>query len=349
MKNEMRSVLFTEVRQSEVRTFPVPECDNGKILVKIEACGICTFEQRVFSGVHKVEYPIITGHETAGYIAAIGKDVTSGEWHIGDKVIIGAILPCRDCYTCKSGEIQNCIHFSALQLLPGQPYHGLGGLSEYMMAVPQCIFKYYDVPAAEACLTEPLSCVLHSVETANLHFGHTVVIIGSGFMGLLHTLLCVLKGTCVIVVDMNEERLNLAKKLGAHHTINPEKENVEKAVLSITHGHKAEAVFDTTPIASVVEEACHYVGNVGKVIIYSGIYPDKPITLSPHWLHKNGIQIIGTANSNDQDFMRAVSMISNHVVDLSPFISGVYPVKDIESAMESSCTGKTFRNIITFD
>lgn len=346
---KMRSAVFTESKEVKVETFDIPQVEDDKILVKIEACGLCTWEQRIFSGTHNSAYPLIGGHEVAGHIVAIGKDLQKHDWKIDDKVVVGVTLPCRNCYFCKTNQEQNCQHFTPFQVLPGQPYQGSGGLSEYMMATPASIFKYYNVSSLEASISEPLSCVIHSVETVDPQFGDTCVIIGAGMMGLLHNLLCIKKGTTTIVVDMNEERLLLAKNMGAHYTINPNKQDVEQEILKITHGIKAQAVFDTTPIASVIEDACNYLANLGKLMIYSGIYPNKKIALDPHWIHKEGIQILGSANSNDRDFMRAVAMISNQVIDVKPFISEVYPVEQIKDALLSACKGDKFRNIVTFN
>ena len=347
MKKEMRCAVFTGQRAVKLQRFPIPEVDDDKLLVKIEACGICTWEQRVFTGSINTDYPLIGGHEVAGRIEAIGKDV-HGDWEVGQRVIVGVTLPCRSCYFCKTHEEQSCQNFNTAQVLSGQPYPGTGGFSEYMMAVPYSVFPYTNVTPQEACICEPVSCVIHSVETVNPQFGDACVIIGAGIMGLLHTQLCVKKGCFVIVVDMNEERLEMAASMGAHYTINPHKEHAEKRIMKITHGRKARAVFDTTPAASVVEEACRYVGNMGKLMIYSGIYPNKPVQMDAHWIHKGSIQILGTVNSNDRDFMRAACMISEGIIDVKPFISGVYPVEEVSSALASSCQGNTFRNIITF-
>lgn len=343
----MKTALFTGTTQIEVQEFAVPQVEDDKILVHLEACGICTWEQRVYSGKIDAPFPLIGGHEVAGRIEAIGKNV-KGDWKINQKVIVGVTLPCRECYFCKIHEEQSCLHFDTYTLLPGQPYPGTGGFSEYMMATPLSIFPYEHVTPEEACMCEPLSCVIHSVETVNPQLGDTCVIIGSGIMGLLHTQLCVKKGCVTIVVDMNEERLRMAKDMGAHYIINPDKEDVYQRIMDITNGNKAQAVFDTTPIAAMVEESCRYIGNTGKLMIYSGIYPNKPVTLNAHWIHKESIQILGSANSNDRDFMRAAKLISEGIVNMKPFISGVYAIDHVKDALEDSCKGGTFRNIITY-
>ena len=344
----MRTAVFTGVRNVEVHTYDTPKIEDDKILVHLEACGICTWEQRVYSGKINVNYPLIGGHETAGRIEAIGKHVI-GDWKIGQKVVVGVTLPCRECYFCKIHEEQSCLYFDATKKLSGQPLSGPGGFSEYMMASPLSIFPYEHANALQACMSEPLSCVIHSIENINPQLGDYTAIVGAGIMGLLHTQLCVKKGCVVIVIDINDDRLQMAKSMGAHYIINPEKEDVKHRLLDITGGIKAQAVFDTTPIASVVEECCHYVSNTGKLMIYSGIYPNEPVQLNAHWIHKESIHILGTANSNDRDFTRAIRLISEGIVDVTPFISGVYPIEHIKDALDSSCKGGTFRNIITFD
>lgn len=129
MNKEMRCAVFTGPKAVELQHFPIPEVDDDKILVKIEACGICTWEQRVFTGKINAEYPLIGGHETAGRIAAIGKAV-HGDWEIGQSVVVGVTLPCRSCYFCKNHEEQSCQNFNTNQVLSGQPYPGTGGFSE---------------------------------------------------------------------------------------------------------------------------------------------------------------------------------------------------------------------------
>lgn len=344
----MRTAVLMGKKEIKLCEFETPEVEDDKILVHLEACGICTWEQRVYSGKIDTSFPLIAGHETAGHIAAIGKQV-KGDWYIGQKVVIGVTLPCRECYFCKIHEEQSCLHFDTNQILSGQPYSGTGGFSEYMMATPNSIFPYAHVSAKEACMSEPLSCVIHSVEMVNPQFGDTCVIVGAGIMGLLHTQLCVKKGCVTIVMDMDTSRLQMAKDMGAHYVINPENEDALRRIMEITNGNKAQAVFDTTPIADMVEECCQYVSNTGKLMIYSGIYPNKPITINAHWIHKNSIQVMGTANSNDRDFMRAVKLIGEGIVDVKPFISGVFPIEKVKEALESSCKGGTFRNIVTYD
>ncbi|WP_229711373.1 zinc-dependent alcohol dehydrogenase [Pectinatus frisingensis] len=344
----MKTAVFTGIRKVELQECETPHVSGNKVLVKVNSCAICTWEQRVYTGVNKVEFPFIGGHEIAGEIAALGENVNKIEWGVGDKVVVGATLQCRNCYYCKTGNSQSCEHFDHSAHLEGLPYKGMGGLSEYLLVSPDCIFKYKNVTPNEACIIEPLSCVIHSVETANVQMGDFVLIIGCGIMGLIHTILCQKRGAAVIVSDVNEARLELAKKLGAICTINPAKIDLSEAVKDITGGIKAQVVFDTTPIPTVVQDTFGCVSNAGKIVLYSSIHPAEPVLFDPNWVHGKSIQILGTANSNDRDFMRAAQMVSEHVIDLKPFISEIYPIEKIEKAFESAAKADKFRVVVNF-
>lgn len=344
----MKTAVFYGIEDLRIEECPLPEVSENKILIKIEACALCTWEQRVYTGVKKVDYPFIGGHEIAAEIVALGNKIDPTKWQIGDKVLFGTNLACGDCDFCKSGEEQNCIDFNHSKHLEGLPHKGMGGLSEYMLVEPKHLFHYFGVTPEEAALTEPLSCVVHSCETANIQYGDLVVVIGCGIMGLLHVALAVKSGARVLVCDLNPERLELAKKIGAHYIVDSSKEDLLAKVKEISHNLGANVVFDTTPIHSVAEESVELVSNTGKVILYSSFYPDEPVSFSPDKLHKGGYSIAGTANSNSRDFVRASRMISERVIDMRPFISEIIPFEEVVAGFESAIKGDKYRVVIKF-
>lgn len=346
MTGTMKTAVFTGPKQVELRECPIPAVGEEDVLVKIEACAICTWEQRVYNGIKKVEFPFIGGHEMVGRIAELGAGVDRRQWAVGDRVTVGVMLACGNCYYCKTGNTQSCEYFDHSRHLKGLPEKGMGGFSEYLLVPPRNLFKYGKITPEEATITEPVSCVLHSVETADVQFGDLVVVIGCGIMGLLHVLLSTRRGAFVAVSDVNEERLALAKKLGAAYTINPSKEDLSERIGEISGGIGAQVVFDTTPIAAVAEDAIKCAGQMGKVVLYSSFYPDKPVQFSPDWLHKGAVRILGTANSNERDFVRTTRMLSEGVVSVKPFVSEVYEFKDIKAALDSAIKGDKFRVVL---
>lgn len=343
-----KTLVFTGVKEIEIREYEIPEVPADKVLVKVDACAICTWEQRVYTGVKKVDFPFIGGHEMVGKIVAMGDHVDRRQWKLGDTVVAGTMLACKNCYQCKSGNEQNCEHFDHSKHLEGLPVKGMGGLSSHLLIDPQTMFHIENISPEEATITEPLSCVVHSIETGDIQLGDTVVVIGCGIMGLLHVMLAVRKGACVIVSDTNEERTALAKEFGASYAINPAKEDLEKRVIEITGGTKAQVVFDTTPISKVAEDAVKVIANNGRLVLYSSFYPDTPITISPDWLHKSGARLMGTANSNVVDFTKAARLLSQKIIDVKPLISEVYELEDYIKAFESASKGDKFRVVIKF-
>lgn len=349
MKEKLKAVVFRGVKDIHIEEFDIPKIEDDELLIKVDSCAICTWEQRVYTGVKKVNYPFVGGHETVGKIIQMGDKVNKAQWHIDDKVAVGLTGPCNNCYQCKSGNEQNCENYRHDALIRGLPYRGMGGLCSHMVVKEKNIFKLNNnVKSTHGTITEPLSCVIHSVETANIQFGDTVVIIGCGIMGLLHTILAEKKGAMVVVSDINEERTNLALKLGAKHKINPSKENLQERIRELTDANMAQVVFNTTPISSVVNDAIKITGNNGRIILYSSFYPDIPVEFSPDWLHKGGIKIMGTANSNTVDFTKASRMISQETVNMEPFISEVYQVDKVKEAFESAIKGDKFRVVVKF-
>lgn len=348
MTEKLKTVVFREANRLAVEEYDLPEVGPNQVLVRVEACAICTWEQRAYTGVNKVEYPFIGGHEIAGHIQAMGENVDSRAWHVGDKVLVGTMLACGACEQCLSGHAESCEHFDHSKQQPGLPFHGMGGLSSHLLVDPSNLFHYSNVPALEASIVEPVSCVLHAVETADIHFGDIVLVIGCGIMGQLNALLAAKRGAMVIVSDTNEERTALAVELGAKFAINPAKQDLIEALKECTGGALADVVIDTTPIPAVASQAITCLANRGKVVFYSSFHPDEPIPFSPNQVHKYNLQFIGTANSNKSDFVRASRIVSEGVISTKPFVSEVYPVDEAQAAFDSALKGDKFRVVLTF-
>ncbi|QUC04096.1 zinc-binding dehydrogenase [Atopobium sp. oral taxon 416] len=353
MSELMKTAVFHGINDISLEECERPHAYGNKVLVKIDCCALCTWEQRVYTGVNNVEYPFIGGHETSGTIVELGEDINTREWAVGDKVVVGNTCPCGDCYYCKTFEEQTCSHFSHSLQLEGLPYHGMGGLSEYMLVNTHSLFKYYNASPQEASLIEPLSCVVHSVETADIQLGDFVLIIGCGIMGQLHVQLSKKRGAVVIVSEINKERADLAKKNGADYVIDPSNENLTEKVLEYTHRLKCQVVFDTTPFPTVLQEAYTCVSNAGKVILYSSIHPrsgeSKLVPIDAGWMHSWSIKTLGTANSNSRDFVRAAALVSGGIVNLKPFVSGIYHESQVKDAFEKAIEGSSYRIVVNFD
>ena len=148
-------IAFTDIGQVEIREYPMFACDKDKMIIKTDYCALCTYEQRVFSGTHKAEFPCILGHEVSGTIIEIG-DELKGKWfEVGDKVVVGANLPCGTCYHCRTGHAESCPNFKNLKYQPGSPLPGSGAMQEYLMQGPNTVFKYLDTNKENIWISNP--------------------------------------------------------------------------------------------------------------------------------------------------------------------------------------------------
>ncbi len=348
-----KMVVMHKVHEVSMETYERPTVSGDKLLVRVSCCAICTWDQRAYVGENKVEFPFVGGHENVGVIEAIGPDVDTRMWSVGDRVAIGVTASCEDCYFCRTGHEECCEHFVHTPKNEALPYIGNGGFAEYVIIPTRCAFKYYNVSPHEAALIEPISCVTHSVTSAEVHLGDYVLVIGCGIMGQLHVQIAHARGACVIVSDTNHARTDIALQHGASYAIDPSQDDLPARILEITHGRKCQEVFDTTPFPSVLDDAYSAVSNAGKVILYSSIHPrpgeSGKYGIDPNWMHHESIHTVGTANSNTEDFERAAAMVSEGIVDVKPFVSAAYPPEECAEAFEEALKPTTFRVLIDFD
>lgn len=344
---KMKAAVFTDVKQLKVESIDKPVIKSDEVLVKIKSCALCTWEQRVFTGMNRVQFPFIGGHEESGLIVDIGDDIDSNLWSIGDRVVVGLLTSCGHCKNCRTGHEGSCTNFSYENKVGGLGIRGMGGLAEYLAVPVTKIFPMADsLSYEEASLTEPLSCVVHSVDTANIELGDNVVVIGAGIMGAFHALLARQRGARVIISEPNLVRRKFMARLGFPELVNPDENEPIMEIKKMTSGKGADVVFDTLPISPVAEQAVKMAAIRGRVILYSSFHPDTPIEISPHTLHRRMTKLMGSANSDSSDFFKAIKLLNNRDIDVDPFIAGAVPIDEIESGMEQALNPETYRIIV---
>lgn len=316
--------------------------EGSKVLIKVDSCAICTLEQRMFNGIMK-RYPFAGGHEAAGTVVAVGRDVKSLKQ--GDKVAARLLTSCGECYYCRSGHENQCVISFKADIHEG--IGGPGGFAEYMMIDAKALYKVAeDLELTSAALAEPLACCVHSINNANIELGDDVVVIGVGIMGAFHIKLAKLRGARVIACEVDEERLEVARKMGADILVNSREVNAIERVKELTEGRGANVVFCTAAIPALADESIQMTGKVGSVIMYSSFHPDKPIELNVNKVHSTEINITGAVNANTRDFQMATRLLSQRIVDPSQLISEVVPFEKIEYAFERAIDPKTYRIIV---
>jgi L-iditol 2-dehydrogenase len=344
----MKVAAITETNKVELLEVKRPTPGKGEVLVDIKACALCTWEQRTFAGVIKMPLPFIGGHEMSGVIAEVGEDVNKETYPIGQRVSVRTLYSCGECYYCRQGKENLCENKGKPVVDQHKEIWGPGGLGEYLVVNVKDIYKLpNDLPFEYGAFTEPLACVVNSMEQGKVELGSDVLIIGAGIMGLLHVMVCKLRGARVILSEPDEGRRKLAEELGADVTFDPTKEDLEEKIKSLTQGRGADVVFNTTPIAPVAEQAIKAVGKTGTVVMYSSIHPDKPIEVNPNWIHNSQTKITGSVSPTIKAFHTSSILLSKGLIVPDKLITNKYPIEEAQKAFEEAVKPQSFRVIIT--
>jgi erythritol/L-threitol dehydrogenase len=252
----MRAVRCYGPEDYRLEEIDVPTPGPGEVLIKLDACGICGSDSKCFAGAplfwgdayHQgyVQAPVTAGHEVIGTVYALGEGAdTKYGLKLGDRAISEQIVPCGACRYCRRGKYSLC----AVHDIYGFHTATQGGMADYMLfpanALNYKVPRY--MPIEKATLIEPLACSMHAVERAQIQFGDVVVIAGVGILGLGAVAFAKLKGPGkVIAVDTNDQRLCLARELGADDTVNPADADLGEVIMDQTDGCGCDVFIEAT-------------------------------------------------------------------------------------------------------
>lgn len=321
----------------------IEEIKSNQVLVKIDATAICTMEQRVYLGKMKPKMPFAGGHEVAGHVIQCGGKVSSVS--NGDVVALRLLTNCGHCHYCRTGNDNQCK--TAFIAKFHQTVGGPGGLAKYIVVEEKNVYKVNkDVDVNYLSLTEPLACCIHSINRCDINFGDDVVIIGAGIMGVFHTMLAKLKGARVIVTEVDEERLKVAKDNGADIVINSSKVDAVQYIKDLTDGRGADVVVNTVAISKVAEDAIKMAGKLGRVVFYSSFHPDNPIDFSPNSIHYSEAIVTGSVNPSNKDFLQATRLLSSNIINPESLIAGHVSLDNLENGIAEALRPDTYRIIV---
>lgn len=333
----MKAAVITEIGTVEVQHIPVPELGPREVLIKIGAASICSWEQRTFIGKQKPGLPFFGGHENAGEVIAVAEGVTRVK--PGDRVTLGP-TQCGTCRACLRGEDKGCPeHFQYFSLKGGEL--GPGGFSEYKVHREDGCFPVGDAPYELACLAEPLSCAVHAVRLMGMKGGDTAVVFGAGPMGLLNALVLNNLGVDVLLVDMAEDRLELARAHGIDHTLLSSGDAVDEILQRYPGG--VDGVVTAIGSRAVNEQGLKILQPRGTLCLFASAHPVEPFEVDPNWVHNTEVRIIGAVSADIQDHERATEMIRRGDIDLSPIMEKTFPLDHAQEAFEYLSARPSYR------
>ena len=324
----------------EVRTSEIPKIKEDEVLVKIEYVGICGSDVHYYHtgtcGPFKVnlDEDFILGHECAGTIVEVGDKVKN--LHIGNRVALEPGITCGKCEFCKSGKYNLCPDVVFLATPPVQ-----GCYEEYIAFPENMCFKLPEnVSTKEGALIEPLSVGFHAAAQGDVSVGDTVVILGSGCIGLVTLLACKARGAAkVIVTDLVDARLEKAKELGADYIINCKDVDAVEEILKITEGKGASKVIETAGSPYTIAQTAHLVSKGGTIVLV-GLASVEEINYNFAQIMDKEAEIKSVFRYRNI-YPLAIETVASGNIDISGIVTHEYDLDHIQQAFQEVINNKT--------
>ncbi len=321
----MKALVLTACNQLEIQDWPQPAVGDDEVLLRVAACGICGSDIHGMDGsTGRRQPPIIMGHEAAGTVAAVGGNVRS--WKPGDRVTFDSTVYCGTCWFCRRGEINLCENRRVLGVSCGD-YRRHGAFAEFV-AVPQHILVQLPdgVSFRHAAMIEPLSIAFHAARRTRIALGDTMVVVGAGMIGLL-VIQTLRASGCgrIIAVDVDRQRLDAARKLGATECLASDEADVPAEVFRATGGRGADAAFEVVGISATLRTAIACVRKGGQVTLVGNLAPSADFPLQA--VVTRELTLHGCCASSGE-YPACLDMIARGAIDVDALISAVAPLAE---------------------
>ena len=332
----MKAAVLESLDNLVLRDVPTPEIGDDDALMRVEAVSICGSDVRiVHHGNPRVKMPAIPGHETAGVIVKAGKNVKRVKE--GDRVALGADVPCGQCHWCRNGLGNNCaINYAIGYQIPG-------AFAEFMK-LPRLVLEEGPVSTfsntltfEEAALAEPLACAINGLELVNMSLGKSVVIFGLGPIGcMMIDLARVMGATKVIGIQRSKLRMEIARQYGADVYVNSSEEDVIARCREETGGEGPDVVITTSGSVEVHEQSIEMVAHRGYVNLFGGLGKDvRPMSVLSNVIHYRECFVTGSHGSTPRQHSLALQLLERGMVRVKPIITHHYPLTQIGEAFQT--------------
>ena len=333
----MKAAILEAQDKLVVRDVPVPEVGDDDALMEVGATCICGSDVRILHhGNPRVKPPTIIGHETAGTVVKVGRNVTRVK--VGDRVALGADVPCGQCHWCRNGLGNNCaINYAVGYQIPG-------AFAQYMK-LPKLLLEEGPVtpfdPARlsmeEAALAEPLACAVNGFELCELSVGKSVVIIGLGPIGgMMIDLARHMGATKVIGVQRSKLRMEIARTYEADAYVASEEEDVVKRCRELTGGEGPDVVITAAGSVESHEQAIEMVAHRGYVNLFGGLKKtERPMSVLSNTIHYKECFVTGSHGCVPRHHEVAVKLLETGMVRVKPLITHRFPLTEINKAFET--------------
>ena len=321
----MKALVLTEYKHFELQDVAKPTIRPNEVLVRVQAVGICGSDVHGMDGSSGRRIPpIVMGHEASGIIAEVGADVR--DWAIGDRVTFDSTVYALDDWYSRRG-MYNLSDGREVVGVSTPDFKRQGAFAEFV-AIPQHIL--YAIPDnvtfTQAALVEPVAVALHAVSLTPIQVNDSAVVVGAGMIGLFVIQALKLAGCgTIIAIDLDDDRLALAQKLGATHIINAKSEDVPKQVQALTHGRGADVSFEVVGAGPTVKTAIDCVRKGATVTLVGNLAPTVEIPLQA--VVTRQLRLQGSCAINGE-YEASLSLISSGRINVEAILSAEVPLSE---------------------
>lgn len=329
----MKAAVLEALNSISVKAVPEPACAEDEAILEVNACAVCGSDIRIFHfGNDRVKPPTVIGHEIAGRVVKVGSKVTRVKE--GQRIALGADVPCGTCKWCTSDAGTNC----AINYAIG--YQFPGGFQQRMI-LNATTLNYGPVTpipdglsCAEAAIAEPLACALNGLELARFGIGKSICIIGLGPIGCMMLELSKVFGASkVFAAQRSKARLDMARQfLPEARFVATEEENLVDTVMKETGGEGVDLAITTSGSVQAHEDAIRMVAHRGYVNLFGGLKNQPKLTFDSNLIHYKECFVMGSHGSLPRHHRVAVDLIARGAVQAKKYISRVFPLEGTAEA-----------------
>ena len=320
----MKALFLTAIGQTEIREIEKPSIGPEEVLLKIGMVGFCGGDLNGFKGLFELqEYPNVLGHEVGGTIEAMGSQVPES-FKIGNKVTVYPYLNCGKCISCRKGRRNACQDNKTMGVR--RP----GAMTRYIAIHWQDLFTSEKLSLKELALVEPLTVGFHAAARGRVSSQDRVAVIGCGIVGMGAIASAVNRGAEVIAIDIDDSKMDIAKKIGVAHTINTSREDLHEALTRITDGDGPDVIIEAVGNAVTYRAAVDEVAYTGRVVCIG--YAKSAVEFNTGIFVRKEIEILGSRNCTDE-FPEVIAYLEAGKFPVDEVISKTVSLDDAGAAL----------------
>ena len=338
----MKAIQITEPSVMKIIDIAEPQMGDDEVLLKMKYVGFCGSDLNTFRGGNPmVKMPVVPGHEVGAEIVKVGKNVPN-VLKPGMTVTVNPYTNCGKCASCRNGRVNACEHNETLGV------QRWGAMCEYLSLPWVKVIPAGQLSARTSALIEPMSVGFHAVSRAQVTDIDVVMVIGCGMVGMGAVVRAAQRGAIVIAADIDDEKLALAKQMGASYAVNTKTEDVHARLMEITSGFGPDVVIEAVGSIPTYQMAINEVGFTGRVVCIG--YAKSEVSFQTKYFVQKELDIRGSRNAQPSDFRAVIRYLERGTCPVDRLISNEVEPEGAANAMDqwAANPGKVFRILVHF-